>query len=316
LILANPAPTPAEVAISLWSDKGSVSNARLGALRLTPHSTMRVPISSAAPDSASVAIHVHATSGAITAAVLDNRSSGLKSEGGDFIPATTAPAASAVVAGFAPGRGPRYLIVTAPGSLDATVHLRVVTKTGSFAPSGINQIVVRGGHSRVIPIATALRESTGAVELTSDQPVVAEGLSVTLETGQRPDLMWLAATPPLSGSAAIADGKDPDGGHTYLYLSAPHGSAQVRVSSPTGRSATVTVPAGKSVISDVTKTVQATRGSWPFVVTALGSAPVYGVRTMYFAGAHGALITAEPLIALPRPIRLPPVREDPSVAVH
>ena len=45
-------------------------------------------------------------------------------------------AAPVVVPGFPPGRGPRYLILTAPGDLDATVNLRLVTRSGSFAPSG------------------------------------------------------------------------------------------------------------------------------------------------------------------------------------
>jgi hypothetical protein len=70
------------------------------------------------------------------------------------------------------------------------------------------------------------------------------------------------------------------------------------------------------VVADITKTVQIATGPRPFVVTPIGAAPVYGVRAMYFAGAHGALITGEPLVALPKPIVLPPVREDPRVAVR
>jgi hypothetical protein len=291
-------------------------NARLESIRLGPDSTTRVPIASAAPDSATVAVHVHAISGAVTAAMSDKRSSALKSEGGDFIPPTTAPGKAATVSGFPPGRGPRYLIVTAPGTLDATVRLRMVTKSGSFTPTGVDQVVVRAGHSRVVPIATPLAGSTGAVELSSDQPIIAAGIAVTVETGQRPDISWVAATHAVAGPAAIADGREPDGGHTFLYLSAPAGTARVRVSSPTGHSTTVTVPARTSIVSDITTTIREPSGPWPFVVTPIGSAPVYGVRAMYFPGAHGALITAEPLVALPRPIHLPPVREDPSVAVR
>jgi hypothetical protein len=168
----------------------------------------------------------------------------------------------------------------------------------------------------VVDLTKALSESSGAVQLTSDQPVFANGLSVTLERGQRPDIMWVAATPPLTGPAAVATGREPDGGHSFLYLSAPKGAAQVRVSSPTGHSTTISVPAGRSLVSDITKTIQAPSGPWPFVVTPLGKAPVYGLRAMYFPGAHGALITGEPLIGLPTPLVLPAVREDPAVAVR
>jgi len=316
LTLANPSPTPAEVAISMWGEKGALVNSRLEALRVRPQSTMRIPISSAAPDAPTVSLHVHATSGSVTASLLDNRSSALQSNGGDFIPATTAPARTAVVPGFAPGKGPRYLIVTAPDQVDATVDLRLVTKSGSFTPSGVNQVVVRAGRSRVVSLAQVLGQSTGAVELSSDQPIVADGLSVTPDPPHRPDIMWLAATHPVLGSAAIADGREPDGGTTSLYLSAPQGAAQVRVSTPAGKSTTISIPAGRSVVSDVTSTVREASGPWPFVVTPVGPAPVYGIRVLEFTGAHGALITGEPLIGLPTPIPLPLVREDPTVAIR
>jgi hypothetical protein len=316
LILANPTRGPAETTVSLWSDKGPLQNPRLQSVRVAGHSVVRIPISAAAPDDASVGVHVHATSGAVTAAVLDHRSSGLKSEGGDFIPETSPPATNAVVAGYPPGSGPRYVIITNPGDRDATVDLKLVTKSGSFTPTGINQFVVRAQHARVVELTKSLNGSSAAVGLSSDQPVFANGISVTLETGQRPDVMWLGATPALTGPAAIADGHEPDGGRTFLYLAAPQGTARVRVSAPSGRSATVVVPARHSVVADITKTIKAATGPWPFVVTPIGAAPVYGVRAMYFPGAHGALITGEPLIGLPKPIVLPPVREDPRVALR
>jgi hypothetical protein len=316
LVLANPSPSPAEVSITMWGAKGPVLDTRLQSLRLAPRTTTRIPIASAAPDIASVAVHVHANSGAVTAALADHRAAALQSNGGDFLPATQAPTRTAVIPGFAPGAGPRYLIVTAPGHLDATVHLRLVTRSGSFTPSGISQAVVRAGHSRALSIGQALGGSTGAVELSSDQPVVAEGVSVAPDGPRRPDLMWLGAIKPLTGPGAIADGHDPDGGRTSLYLSAPQGAAKVRLSTPSGRATTISVPAGRSVAVDITNTIKAASGPWPFVVTPLGSAPVYGVRVLTFTGAHGALITGEPLVGLPTPISLPVVQDDPRVAVR
>lgn len=315
LLIANPSPAPATVAVSTWGAKGPVSN-QLDALRIRAQSTTRVSIASIAPDVASVGVRVHATSGSVMATIVDHRSKGIDSLGGDVIPSVAAPFTSGVIPGFPPGRGPRYLILTAPGDRDATVNLRMVTKSGSFAPSGINQFVVRAGHSKVVSVARPLAQSPGAVELSSDQPIIASGLSVTLETGGRPDLMWLGVTPPIQGAAAIADGKQPDGGHTILYLSAPQGAAQVRVTAPSGSATTIAIPAGKSIAAEISKTVHEPSGPQPFVVTPIGSAPVYGIRALYFAGAHGALITGEPLIGLPKPLPLPPVREDPRVAIR
>jgi hypothetical protein len=321
LIIANPAATAAEVSVSLWGQKGPVRTPTVESLRLPAKTTLRFPIASLAPDTASITVHVHASSGAVTAALIHRRFSGLLPDGADFMPATAAPARSAVVAGFAPGSGQRRLVLADPGSLAATVNVKLVTRSGSFAPSGENQIVVHPGHTRVVDLDRALANTTGAVELSSDQPIVAEGLSVTPDRPHRPDLMWLAATPALVGSAGIANGREPDGGHCLLLLSAPKGAAQVRVSTPAGRSTVIPVPAGRSVAVDITATIhpaagQPGGGTWPFVVTALGSAPVYGVRVLQFTGAHGSLITAEPLIAFPQPIVLPAVQPDPRIATR
>lgn len=316
LAVTDPAVTPAEVSITLWSANGPINDNRLESLRLAGRSTIKLGLATVAPNAANVAIHVHSTSGAVTAAVLDHRTAALQSNGGDFIPATLAPAKSQFVAGFAPGAGARQMVVTNPGVADASVTVRAVTTAGTFVPEGDSELVVRGGHSRVINLDRALAGTTGGMQVTSDQPVVAEGASVIPDRPQRPDLMWSAATAPVAGPAPVADGREPDGGHTLLYLSAPQGAAQVRVSTPAGQTQTLSVRAGHSIAVDVTRTVRSSSASWPFVVTPVGSAPVYGVRVLQFAGAHGELLTGEPLVELPKPLVLPPVREDPTVAVR
>ncbi len=321
LILSDPAPTAAEISISLWGTKGPLSTPTVDALRIRPRSVLRISIASIAPDAPTVAVHVHASSGAVTAALVHRHSSGLHSDGADFMPATAAPARAALVAGYAAGKGPQELVLANPGSLDATVNLRLVTGSGSFAPAGIDQIILRAGHTRAISLARALAGTTGAVELTSDQPVLAQGLSEAISPPNRPDFMWLAATAALAGPAAIANGREPDGGRCLLLLSAPKAAASVRITTPSGQTRTISVPAGRSVSVDITATVHPPTGqpgqlTWPFVVTPQGSAPVYGVRVLEFTGAHGALITAEPLVSLPTAIVLPAVRPDPRIATR
>jgi Family of unknown function (DUF5719) len=314
LTLANPSPTSATVAISLWGPKGLVSNPRLQDVRVNPHAVLHIPVASIAPDVGAMTMHVHATSGAVTAALIDRRTAALKSNGADFVPPTRSPSRSAVVSGFAASPGSQALLLGNPGDVDATVALKLVTRSGSFTPSGDDHVVVRAGRTVDVNLDRPLGGATGAVMFSSDQPVVAEGVSVTPDKPRRPDLMWLAATAPLTGSAAVADGREPDGGHCLLLLSAPAGTAQVRVNTPGGHSTTISVPAGHSVSVDVTGTVKAGGGQWSFVATPVGAAPVYGVRVLEFTGAHGELITSEPLVGLPTPIVLPPVRADPRVA--
>jgi hypothetical protein len=316
LTLSNPAPTAAEVTVGLWGPKGSVSNPQLNAIHVNAQSAIHLSIASIAPDLGPLTVHVHANSGAVTAALLDRRTNALRSDGADYLPPTQAPARSAVVAGYAQSPGAQALVLGNPGDVDASVSLKLVTQSGSFVPSGKNQLVVQAGRTRIVNLDRAFNGATGAVEVSSDQPVVAQGLSVLPDKPRRPDLMWLAATARLGGPAAVADGHEPDGGHCLLLLSAPAGAAQVKVTAPGGQSTTISVPAGHSVSVDVTNTVKTGGGQWGFVATPIGAAPVYGVRVLSFTGAHGALIAGEPLVELPTPILLPPVRADPRVATH
>jgi hypothetical protein len=321
LVLADPSATAASVALSLWSAKGPVTNTQVDMVRVPAGGVTTIAIAKIAPDQASLAIHVHASSGSVTAALLDRRSDALNSNGGDYIPPTRAPARSAVVPGFAAGAGPRRLMLTDPGALDATVSLRLVTRSGSFVPAGDQQVVVHAGRTTVVKLDRAFAGSTGAVTFTSTRPVVASGLSEAIARRQRPDLVWLAATEPVEKSAAVATGRAPYGGGCRLLLSAPAGAATVEVRTPTGSHTTIKVPAGRSVAVDVTSVISGTKAhpaavSWPFVVTVTGPEPVYGVRELASAGTHGPLVTSEPLVDLPAPLRLPVVRENPRLATR
>jgi hypothetical protein len=315
LLLANPSDTGANVTVSVWSTKGELTPPRLASLPIPARSSLVVSIPSVAPDAATLALHVHATSGAVTAALHDTRVSGVNPAGSDWMPATLPPARTAVVPGFPVSPGTRSLVLADPGGADATVGIRIIGTSGSFAPSGINQVVVHAGQTQTVDLTKALGGASGAVMVTSDQPVVAQGLAITTATGGFPDLQWQAATPPLTGPAAFADGREPDGGPTELVLSAPAGAASVRITTLHGGSQTVAVAAGHSLTIGLT-TVGRTAATSGATVTPIGSAPVYVSRELYFAGAHGPLTTSEPVLALPTPLPLPGVTEDQRAALR
>jgi hypothetical protein len=262
-------------------------------------------------------MHVHAESGAVTAAVVDRRTFGLSSDGGDLVPATLPPTRRQVVAGLPAGTGTRSLVLANPGIADASVGIKVVSSDGEFTPSSIKPIDVGPGRTATVDLSKAFDSQNGAVLVDSDHPVLAEARTIIDPTGikLRPDLSWSPATEPLSGPTGVAIGREPDGGVCVLILTAPEGPASVRVTTPSGGERLITVDARHTVSVDITDTVRAKSGEWPFLVTPVGQAPVYGARQLYFSGAHGALLTTEPLLGLPQPIPLPPVRTDPRIAV-
>jgi hypothetical protein len=316
LVLANPSNTGADVTVSVWSATGPLTPPRLASVPIAARSSVIIAIPSVAPDAATLALHVHASSGAVTAALLDQRVNGVSAAGSDWLPPTRSPARTQVVAGFPDSPGTRSLVLADPGSLDATVSIRVVSTSGSFAPSGINQVVVHAGQTQVVDLTKALAGVTGAVTVSADQPVVAQGLAITTATGELPDLQWLAATPALRSSGAFANGREPDGGNATLLLTAPAGAATVRITSLDGKSETITVPAGHSLATILTTLTGVSAPTSGAVVTPTGSAPVYATRELSFAGAHGALTTSEPVLALPTPLPLPEVTQDLRAAVR
>ncbi|HVS67917.1 MAG TPA: DUF5719 family protein [Mycobacteriales bacterium] len=318
LILANAASTDAQVSVTLWTAKGAVDSPRLAGIRVPARSRVPVGIFTVAPDIPTVAMHVHADSGAVTAAVIDRRSQGIDSNGGDLVPATLPPSRGLVISGFPATAGPRGLVVVNPGASDASVTVKVATPNGEFTPSSIKDFVVGPGRTATVDVTKALGGLSGAVLLNSDVPVFASG-QATLLPGRsklRPDFIWLAATKPLTSPTAVAIGREPEGGDCVLILTAPDTAGSVRLTTPSGHSRTINIAAGHTVQTYVTDTVKAATGPWPFVVTSTGAGAVYGVRLLLLHGAHGALMTSEPLTPLPLPIPLPAVRPDPRLAVR
>jgi len=97
------------------------------------------------------------------AALIDRRFTALNSDGADFLPPTASPAKAGLVPGYILGSGSRELVLADPGQLDATVNLKLVTKSGTFAPSGVNQVVVHQQHTLVVDLTKVFGAQTGAV---------------------------------------------------------------------------------------------------------------------------------------------------------
>lgn len=310
IVVTNPADAAANIAVSVWSEKGPITPPRVDNINVAAHSEFHLRASDLAPDVGDLAFHVHANSGTVTAAMLDLRTSGLRSDGFDWVPPTAPPSRSAVVTGYVAGAGLNVLYLVNPGDHDATVSLRVITTSRNFQPAGRQTVVVPAGRTTTVDLTPSTAGEVAAAQVSSDEPVFTQGITILRQAHAFPDYAWMAAQAPLTAPAAVAANAAPFGQHVGLVLTAPAGAAKVQVSNGSAQ-ATVSVAAGRTTAVDLSALLHAGAGGpGPVMLTPLAPDPVYVVRTLYASGAHGPLLAAEMPTVLPAATVLPPVIAD------
>ena len=311
LVLANPGSTLANLTVSAWAATGRVKPPKLQSFTLAPHQAQQLNVADYVPDKATVTLHVHANSGRVTAALSDSRVAGIQAAGLDWLPPTHAPAQALVIPGVPGGAGPRDLVLTNPGTADATVSLRLSTNLGNFVPAARPSLVVAAGHSLAVDLGPAFAGAPGAMLLSSDRPIVAAALADFTASGRGslPDIAWLPATEPLTAPGVLLNNTPPFGTEVRLFLTAPQAAATVRVVTSSGAAKQYVVPAGRTLAIDYGHDLGTS--SYPLLVlTPVRGGPLYASRLLAASGAHGPLATSEPPTVLPVPIPLPPAVED------
>ena len=317
LVLVNAGSTPADVTVTAWAATGRLVPPRLESFSVGAGSRAVLPVAAYTPDAAFVTFHVHANSGRVAAQVRTAQTAGLYPDGVDWLAPTLPPSRQVTVPGFARGPGPRLVVVTNPGPTDATVHLRVVTADRAFVPSGHPELPLPAGRSATVDLASTLGGAPGAVELTSDVPVTAAGMSQLDPdggAGTYADLQWQPAATPLSGPAALADNSAPLDQAVRLSLAAPGAAGSVRVVTASGRSRTISVRADRTLSVDLVDLLGAAARGPLLLLPVSGRLTVS--RSVSATGTHGPLVTAEQPWSLPVPASLPPVVQDPRAAVR
>jgi hypothetical protein len=312
IFVANPADQLANITVGVWGPKGAVSAPAGESVPIAPRSSALLRVSDLAPDVGDLLIHVRANSGDVAAALFDQRTAGINPLGTDWIPATLAPTTDAVVAGYIPGAGARYLLLANPESRDATTTLRVITRTGNFQPAGHQSIVVPAGKTVSVDLGPSLGAEAGALLMHSDQSIVAEGVSIAFEAHRYEEVAWHPAQAPMQGTVVLPQNAAPFHGRVLLQLTAPAGPVRVRLSTIRGVTKVVAVPAGRTLSVDVRSAlhVAANADPGPLLLQAITAQPVYASRMLFASGAHGPLVASEVPSSLPRPLVVPAIVED------
>lgn len=335
LVLANVDEVAAEVDVALHGADGPIEAPTLQAVVVPAAGTATVELDAVAPDQPQLAVVVRATAGRVTAGVRDTWVDGLESLGFDWVPPSASPATRVVVPGVSGGSGPRLLQVLAPGELDTRVGLRLLTPTGAITPTGFEEIEVTAGSVHSVDLAEVTGAEVSAVELTSDEPVVAAVRVATITAGAPQvaapaEMAYTSGTPALDGPAVATDVRAGDGWTGRLVLtaaddggssartpalgtSADAADATVRLSyvdAATGVEAlaqTIDVPAGSTL--DVELAAPGGPERFALVVTPTRGV-VYAAVQLARSGGGDAGFTIVPLTSPPLETDVPLVRHD------
>jgi hypothetical protein len=297
----------AQVNVSAYTQDGPVgaSFAQLGQGLVIPSGKQHDQIDLATFNTSGkpIAVHVAATAGRVSGALLDSDGTG----GRDFIQAQK-PGAHLVVPGVPGAKSNLQLILFSPSSdTDVTLHWI----GGSKILPTVTVPHLPGGKVETLDITNVpAAGEAGALQIDSanNVPVLAE-IKVTGQGGS--DTAYLSPVPALAGETLVAD--DNSGSVVELTNNGAK-DAQVQVTaegSGTPAAQTVTVPAQ----STKAVTLQAPKGASSYAVSVRplgGASQIYAARVMT---RPGGLITVQPLATALETVQIPAVRDDLSGTV-
>ncbi|MEU6602445.1 DUF5719 family protein [Streptomyces flaveolus] len=279
--LTNPDDSAAVVDIELYGKDGAIKSPLGENLTVKPHASEPILLSTLTDErQADLTVHVSVRSGRVGAAVqaLDDK------VGGDWLAAAADPAGSQVLPGIPKDATDVRLIAFAPGDDDADLKIRLASPDGLITPAGNESLHVKSGMSTAVDLGDVTRGEAGSLVLTpTDQtvPVVA-ALQVVRGKGGRKETAFIPATAAVGTRATSADNSAKG---TTLALTAPTGTATVKVTASAGSEAGTPVTKTYTIKSGTTQNVDVPapaglKGTYALTVEPVSGAPVYGSRTL------------------------------------
>ncbi|WP_031025130.1 DUF5719 family protein [Streptomyces sp. NRRL WC-3725] len=279
--LTNPDDSAAVVDIELYGKDGAIKSPLGENLTVKPHASEPILLSTLTDErQADLTVHVSVRSGRVGAAVqaLDDK------VGGDWLAAAADPAGSQILPGIPKDATDVRLIAFAPGDDDADLKIRLASPDGLITPAGNESLHVKSGMSTAVDLGDVTRGEAGSLVLTpTDQtvPVVA-ALQVVRGKGDRKETAFIPATAAVGTRATSADNSAKG---TTLALTAPTGTATVKVTASAGSEGGTPVTKTYTIKSGTTQNVDVPapaglKGTYALTVEPVSGAPVYGSRTL------------------------------------
>ncbi|MGW2034302.1 MULTISPECIES: DUF5719 family protein [Streptomyces] len=279
--LTNPDDSAAVVDIELYGKDGQVKSPLGENLTVKPHASEPILLSTLTDErQTDLTVHVSVRSGRVGATVqaLDDKA------GGDWLAAAGDPAGSQVLPGIPKDATAVRLIAFTPGDDDADLKIRLATPSGLITPAGHETLHVKSGMTTAVDLGDVTRGEAGSLFLTpTDQsvPVVA-ALQVVRGKGGNKETAFIPATAAVGARATSADNSAKG---TTLALTAPTGTATVKVTASAGSEGGTPVSKTYTLKSGTTQNVDVPvpaglKGTYALTVEPVSGAPVYASRTL------------------------------------
>ena len=279
--LTNPDDSAAVVDIELYGKDGALESTVGEGITVQPHSSEPILLSTLTDEKqTNLTVHVKVRSGRVGAAVqaLDDKI------GGDWLAAATDPAGSLVLPGIPKDATAVRLIAFTPGDADADLKIKLASPTGLISPAGNETLHVKAGMTNAVDLGDVTRGEAGSLVLTpTDQsvPVVA-ALRIVRGKGANQETAFIPATRPVGTRATSADNSSKG---TTLSVTAPTGTAKVKVTASAGSDGGTAVSKTYTIKAGTTQDIEAPvpsglKGTYALTVEPLSGGPVYAARTL------------------------------------
>ncbi|MGW2914519.1 DUF5719 family protein [Streptomyces asoensis] len=279
--LTNPDAAAAVADIELYGKDGALPTTVGDGITIPAHSSEPVLLSTLTGEKQEdLTVHVNVRSGRVGAAVqaLDEKL------GGDWLAASTDAAGTQVVPGIPKDATAVRLVAHAPGDADADLKIQLASPSGLITPAGHETLHVKAGMTASVDLGDVTRGEAGSLVLTPtgrSVPVVA-AVRVLRGKGADQESAFISATAPVRTRASAADNSAKG---TTLSLTAPEGTAQVKVTASAGSGGGTAVSKTYTVKAGTTQDVElpvptGLKGTYALTVEPLTDTPVYAARTL------------------------------------
>jgi hypothetical protein len=313
--LTNPDDSAAVADVEIYGKDGSLKSQMTDGITVKPHASESVLLSTLTDQAQdNVTVHVNVRSGRVGALLqaVDGKL------GGDWLGASTEPA-SLVLPGIPKDATSVRLVAFAPGDADADLSLKLATPSGGISPAGHETLHVKGGMTAAVDLGDVTRGETGSLILTPTEgagsvPVVA-ALRVIRGKGSGQETAFIPATAPIGERASVA-GNTAKG--TSLTLTAPHGTAKVKVTASAGseggseKSAVYEIKGGTAQDLQIPDS-SGRKGTYALTVEHLSGGPLYGARTLKADGGGVSAFTVQTMPDDRGMVAVPKAEQDLSV---